>query len=161
MWATIRDVVVFPLVPVTATTGTCGVIVVGAGPSSLAATCSAAALTAVSRSAPGTASSTAATARPISWARVRCCHGKATTIWCRSLVERTRTARRDVPDSWATARTSRPTARSAKRWRNPLSVAPGRACFRPIRRANRTAVSSEAMDRPPMSRVSGMAARGT
>ena len=38
MWAIIRDVVVLPLVPVTATTGTRGAIVVGAAPGSLAAT---------------------------------------------------------------------------------------------------------------------------
>ena len=69
MWAIIRDVVVLPLVPVTATTGTRGVIVVGAGPGSAAATRAAAALTTASTSPPGTASSTSATAVPITWAR--------------------------------------------------------------------------------------------
>jgi hypothetical protein len=38
MCAIIREVVVFPLVPVTATTGTRGRIVVGAGPRSTAET---------------------------------------------------------------------------------------------------------------------------
>ena len=134
MCATIRDVVVLPLVPVTATTGIFGVIVVGSGPGSAPATRSAAALTAASMSAPGTASSTSPTARPISSARVRCFHGKATTSRCASLVERTRTASRDVPDSWATARTRRATARSANRCRNPEPGAPGRAFFSPCGR---------------------------
>ena len=75
MWAIIRLVVVLPLVPVTATTGISGVIVWGTGPSGEAATRSAARLTASSTSAPGTASRTAATARPISSARSRCRHG--------------------------------------------------------------------------------------
>ena len=53
MWATIRDVVVLPLVPVTATTGIRGVIVVGRAPGSAAATSAAAALTAASTSGVG------------------------------------------------------------------------------------------------------------
>ena len=75
MWAIIRLVVVLPLVPVTATTGICGVIVWGASPSSPAVTRSAAWPTASSTSSPGTASSTSATARPIARARSRCRHG--------------------------------------------------------------------------------------
>ncbi len=159
-WAISREVVVFPLVPVTATTGTRGVIVCGVGPGAGRGTRSAASLTACSTSAPGRASSTSATARPITWARSRCTHGNATTIWWGSFVGRTRTASRVVPDSEATARTSRATARTANRCRNPDSAAPGRAFFSPIRLANRAAVSSEAAARVPMSRVSLMAARG-
>ena len=71
MWAIIRLVVVLPLVPVTATTGILGVIVVGAAPFGLSATRLAARLTASSTSAPGSSSSTSPTARPISWARSR------------------------------------------------------------------------------------------
>ena len=166
MWAIIREVVVLPLVPVTATTGTFGVSVRGGSPGSLAATCSAAWPTASSISAdvldtPScTASSASATDRPITWARVRCRHGKATTIWCGSDVGRTRTASRDVPASCAMARTSRPTARTANRCRNPVSGLPGRALVSPIRLANRTARSSETALSPPMSRVSLIAARG-
>ena len=117
-------------------------------------------LTAASMSAPGTASSTEPTARPISSARVRPFHGKATTIVCASEVLRTRTASRVVPDSCAIARTSRATALSANRCRNPESAAPGRAFLSPIRLANRAAVASEAAERPAMSRVSLIAARG-
>ena len=75
MCAIIRDVVVLPLVPVTATTGTFGVIVCGLAPGSAVRTCSAAALTCSSTSPRGSASSTSATARPITWARSRCAHG--------------------------------------------------------------------------------------
>ena len=50
MWATIRLVVVLPFVPVTATTGMAGVMVVGRLPGSAAATSLAAALTAASTS---------------------------------------------------------------------------------------------------------------
>ncbi len=75
MCAIIRLVVVLPLVPVTATTGICGAIVVGDEPSGAAATRSAAWPTASATSSPGTASRTAATARPISSARSRCRHG--------------------------------------------------------------------------------------
>ena len=70
-----RDVVVLPLVPVTATTGTFGVSVCGAFPSSAAATFAAASPTAVSMSVPSGTSRTSATARPITWARSRCRHG--------------------------------------------------------------------------------------
>ena len=160
MCAIIRDVVVLPFVPVTATTGTRGVIVVGAAPGSDAATRAAASPTMASTSPPGTASSTSATAVPITCARLRCRHGKATTIWCWSLVGRTRTASRVVPDSVAIARTSRPTARRANRCRNPVSGFPGRAFRSPIRCANRVAVSSGTAASPPMSRVSLIAARG-
>ena len=52
-----------------------------------------------------------------------------------------------MPDSAAIARTSRATARAAKRWRKPDSARPGRAFRRPIRRANRAAVSSGAAAR--------------
>ena len=45
-----------------------------------------------------------------------------------------------MPDSRAIARTSRATARSANRCRNPLSGSPGRASASPIRRASRAAV---------------------
>jgi hypothetical protein len=160
MCAIIRDVVVLPLVPVTATTGILGVMVCGAAPGSAAATRAAAAPTTASTSPPGTASSTSATAVPITCARVRCRHGKATTIWCWSLVGRTRTASRVAPDSVAIARTSRPTARSANRCRNPVSGLPGRALRSPMRCANRFAVSSGTAASPPMSRVSLIAARG-
>ena len=76
MWATIRDVVVLPLVPVTATIGTRGFSVVGAGPSSDSRTSAAARETSSSTSSaasPGAArpSSTEATARPSAWARLR------------------------------------------------------------------------------------------
>ena len=77
-----------------------------------------------------------------------------------SLVGRTRTASRDVPDSAATARTSRATARAANRWRKPVSGWPGRALRRPIRPANRSAVDVEAEASDPRSRVSLIAARG-
>ena len=160
MWAIIRDVVVLPLVPVTAMTGIFGVMVLGAAPGSDPATFNAAAPTAPSMSALGKESSTSATARPMAWPRSRRRHGKATTSWWGSLVGRTRTASRDVPDSAAIARTSRATARAAKRWRNPVSEAPGRAFRRPIRRANRTAVSSGTAARPLMSSVSLIVARG-
>ena len=75
MCATIREVVVLPLVPVTATTGTRGRSVVGPGPGSEARTDSAAWLTSSSRSGLSSASSTSATARPSAWARVRLRHG--------------------------------------------------------------------------------------
>ena len=75
MCATIREVVVLPLVPVTATTGTLGRSVVGAGPFSASRTVAAACDTSPSRSGPGSSSSTHATARPSSWARVRWRHG--------------------------------------------------------------------------------------
>ncbi len=126
----------------------------------MAATRSAATLTADSTSAPGSASSTSATARPSAWARSRRRHGNATTSWCWSLVGRTRTASRAVPDSAAIARTSRATARAAKRCRKPDSDAPGRALRSPIRRANRAAVSSDAAASGLMSSVSLIAARG-
>ncbi len=116
MWAIIREVVVLPLVPVTATTGTRGVIVVGAAPGSAAATRAAASLTTVSTSPPGTASSTSATAVAITCARVRCRHGKATTIWCWSLVGRTRTASRVAPDSFG----DRPDQPAHRAQREPL-----------------------------------------
>ena len=107
MWAIIRLVVVLPLVPVTATTGTRGVIVRGRRARLGGGHPRGGRADSVVESPPGTASSTSATARPISWARSRRRHGKATTIWCGSLVGRTRTASRAVPHSWATARTSR------------------------------------------------------
>ena len=58
------------------------------------------------------------------------------------------------------ARTSRATARSANRWRNPVSGSPGRAAGSPIRRASRSAVAVGADASGEMSRVSLMAARG-
>ena len=105
-------------------------------PGSAAATRSAAALDRVlDVGAPGSASSTSATARPSAWARPRCRHGKATTSWCGSLVGRTRTASRAVPDS----RGDRPhqprrprAARTAAG--SPCPGAPGRALRSPIRR---------------------------
>ena len=160
MWAIIRLVVVFPLVPVTAMTGTLGVIVVGRAPGAAEATCSAASLTAPSTSGVGRASSAWATARPRASARPRCRHGKATTSWLGSEVGRTRTANREVPDSLAMARTSLSTARMANRCRKPLPGAPGRVVRSPMRRARRSTVSSEAAAMVPMSRVSLMAARG-
>ena len=160
MWAIIRLVVVLPLVPVTATTGIRGVIVVGPSPFGASATRLAARPTASSTSAAGSSSSTAATARPISWARSRCRQGYATTSWCGSLVGRTRTASRLVPDSCATDLTSRETARAANRCRNPLPGSPGRELRSPILAANRVAFSVGTSASPEMSRVSLMAARG-
>src|SRR6478672_5322956 len=78
-WAIIRLVVVLPLVPVTATTGILGVIVVGRVPRSAVRTSSAAALTADSTSGVGSASRALATALPSAVARPRLRHGKATT----------------------------------------------------------------------------------
>ncbi len=81
MCATIRDVVVLPFVPVTATTGTRGRSVVGPGPSSASRTASAAPETSFS-TASGVAPSglpspsrTDATACPSSCARLRLRHG--------------------------------------------------------------------------------------
>ena len=115
-----------PLVPVTATTGTRGVIVRGVvagagGGDPLRGR----ARPRHRRRRPGRASRTSATAWPITCARSRCTHGNATTIRCGSLVGRTRTASRDVPDSEATARTSRATARTANRCRKPDSARTG------------------------------------
>ena len=76
MWAIIRLVVVLPLVPVTATTGTRGVIVCGPVPRSRCADPRRRlARRRRRRRTPGTASSTSATARPITCARSRCRHG--------------------------------------------------------------------------------------
>ena len=75
MCATIREVVVLPLVPVIATTGTFGFSVVGPGPGSDSRTFRAASSTRPSRSAVGSASSTSATARPSACARSRLRHG--------------------------------------------------------------------------------------
>ena len=82
MCATIREVVVLPLVPVTATTGTRGSRVVGPSPGSLEATVcgrdrdGGREPVGLTPSSPGTsASSTEATARPIARARSRCAHG--------------------------------------------------------------------------------------
>ena len=58
MWPIIRDVVVLPLVPVTAMTGTAGRTVVGRGPSSTRRTSAARSLTSASMSSVGSASST-------------------------------------------------------------------------------------------------------
>ncbi len=160
MCAIIRLVVVLPLVPVTATTGIFGVIVCGAAPFGDSATRTAASLTTESTSVLGRWSITSATARPIAWARSRLRHGKATTTRLASLVDRTRTASRAVPDSLAIARTSRSTARSANRWRNPVPGSPGRAFLRPIRAAKRIARSVGAVAIAPMSSVSLIAARG-
>ena len=80
---------------------------------------------------------------------------------CGSLVGRTRTASRVVPDSAATARTSRPTARAANRCRNPVPGAPGRAFASPIRRAKpRRGRRRDAEASAHRSRVSLIAARG-
>ena len=73
--ATIRDVVVLPLVPVTATRGTRGRRVVGTSPGSAARTDSTASASTVVTSGAGTASSTAATASPSASARPRRRHG--------------------------------------------------------------------------------------
>ena len=75
MWAIMRAVVVFPLVPVTAMTGTFGLIVVGWSPRSAVRTTAAASLTRWSTSSLGSASSTAATASPKARARARFRHG--------------------------------------------------------------------------------------
>ena len=120
--------------------GPCGVIVCGPGPRRLGADPVRGLAHRRSTSAAGQVRRARRPRRlPIAWARSRWRHGNATTIWWASLVGRTRTASRVVPDSAATARTSRATARSANRCRNPDSAAPGRAFFRPIRLANRAA----------------------
>ena len=75
MCAIIRDVVVFPLVPVTATTGTRGRIVVGAGPRSTADTWSAAVSMRAATSTVPSPSITEATASPRAVARLRSRHG--------------------------------------------------------------------------------------
>ncbi len=160
MWAIIRLVVVLPLVPVTAMTGIFGTIVVGPAPFSASATCLAALSTISSTSVAGSSSSTSATARPSAWARSRCRQGYATTSVCASLVVRTRTASRLVPDSCAIARTSRASARAANRCRNPVPGSPGRAFLSPIRFANRFALSVGTSASPLMSRVSLIAALG-
>ena len=73
--ATIREVVVLPLVPVTATNGTCGFRVAGAGPGSAPRTDSTAAASTAAGSSAGSASSTAETAWPSASARPRRRHG--------------------------------------------------------------------------------------
>ena len=150
MCAIIREVVVLPLVPVTATTGTRGVIVVGAGPARTRRTRAAASLTtASSRRAPGSASSTSATAAPSACARSRWRHGKATTSWCGSLVG-PRPARRagSCPTPVAIARApAGPTARSANRCRKPGVGRPGRALRSPIRGGE--PLGGRAPGRPP------------
>ena len=75
MCAIIREVVVLPLVPVTATTGTRGLIVVGAGPRSTDCTFRAAASTSVATSTVPRPSITDATASPSARARLRSRHG--------------------------------------------------------------------------------------
>ena len=161
MCATIREVVVLPLVPVTATIGTRGRRVVGPGPRSEARTDSAAWPTSSLEVGAGRAqSSTSATAWPSAWARVRLRQGKATTIWCTSWVGRTRTASRVVPASAAIWRSSRSMARAANRCRNPLPGSPGRDRFRPTREANRSATSVGASMSWVRSSVSLIAARG-
>ena len=75
MCAIIREVVVLPLVPVTATTGTRGRIVVGAGPRSTADTCRAAVSTSVVTSTVPSPSITETTASPSARARLRSRHG--------------------------------------------------------------------------------------
>ena len=160
MWAIIREVVVLPLVPVTATTGTRGLIVVGLLPGSTAAARAAASPTTPSMSLLGSASRTSATASPSATPEPRCRQGNATTSWCGSLVDRTRTASLVVPVSRAIALTRRAVARAANRCRNPVSGAPGRAFFNPIREANLSARSSGTAARALMSIVSLIAARG-
>ena len=71
MCAIIREVVVLPLVPVTATTGTFGRIVVGPGPRSVVTTCRAASSTSVATSVRPRPSMTEATASPSARARLR------------------------------------------------------------------------------------------
>ena len=113
MWAIIRLVVVLPFVPVTAITGTRSVNVAGRSPSGAADTRAAARATASSGEVSGRASRTPATSRARASARVRCRQGKAgRRRGACSAVGRTRTARRDVPLSAASARTSRATARA-------------------------------------------------
>ena len=142
MWATIRLVVVLPLVPVTATTGIVGVIVVGRlarlGGRDLLGGGADRGLDVgggqgVERVRDGL---TQRRARP------RWRHGKATTRTSGSEVGRTRTARRRVPASLAMARTRRSTARRAKRCRKPDPGAPGRVVRSPMRRAKRSTASS-------------------
>ena len=65
-----------------------------------------------------------------------------------------------MPASPAMARTSRSTARSANRWRNPDPAAPGRVVRSPMRRAKRSTASSDASVMVETSRVSFTAARG-
>ena len=146
MCAIIREVVVLPLVPVTATTGTLGRIVVGPGPRSVEATWLRGALDegARRRSSPeavddrgdrlaeraGTVAVSPRVghddARPARWwaARVR------RDGWC--------------PDSAATRRTSRVTSRVRERWRKPLIGASARRELMPRRSASRRTSASGA-----------------
>ena len=161
MWPIIREVVVLPLVPVTAMTGIRGLSVVGRSPASAAATRSAAALTAVVDVAAGSASSTVGDGLGPAPGRGR---GGATGRRRRPGAGRGRPhphgEPRACPTSAAICRTSRATARAANRCRKPDSAAPGRALRSPIRRANRAAVSSGAARSALRSRVSLIAARG-
>ena len=75
MCAIIREVVVLPLVPVTATTGTRGRMVVGPGPRSTVGTRRAASSTSVPTSVVPRPSITEATASPSARARLRSRHG--------------------------------------------------------------------------------------
>ena len=150
MWAIIRLVVVLPLVPVTATTGIRGVIVVGRGPARRRATRAAAALTASSTSPAGSASSTSATALPTSRRAVHA------------------TGRRPRPGAgrWSVG-PGPPAARSrlvrhrphqpgqgpgGEPLAEPGSGAPGRAFLSPMRRANRWAFSVDSEPSALMSR---------
>ena len=108
---------------------------------------------------PAAASSTAPTARPISWARVASRQGNATTmVWVGGR------AHPDGESRGAGLLRHRPhqpgDGPRANRCRKPESGSPGRAWRSPIRWANRPAVASLGTDSPVMSRVSLIAARG-
>ena len=142
------EVVVLPLVPVTATTGTCGVIVRRRGsPGSAARDLARRPRSRPPRRRPsGSASSTVGDGPAHHLGAARGArHGKATTIWCGSLVGRTRTASRAVPDS----RGDRPHQPPDRAQREPLPEArvrrarAGRSAAR-SGAANRSAVSSDA-----------------
>ena len=150
MWAIIREVVVLPLVPVTATTGTRGVIVCGAAPGSAAATRSAAAPTAASMSAPG---------HGVEHVGHRATHllgarpGAPTGRRPRSGAGRWSGAPERRAATYRTPRRSpapaAPTARSANRCRKPgLRPRPGARSAARSGVANRAAVSSEAARQP-------------
>ena len=162
MCATIREVVVLPLVPVTATTGTRGRSVVGPGPGSAART-------------------VAGGPRPTSVVEVRAGQrvehlGDRPAERLGAVAAAPRVGDHDLvdvvgrPDPHARAgwcrpraaiwRTSRSTARAANRCRKPLPGCPGRALRSPTREAKRSATRSGASISRVRSSVSLIAARG-
>ncbi len=106
MCAIIRDVVVLPFVPVTATTGTFGRSVGGGLPGGSSRTRSPTEWISSLRSSAPNASSTSTIAAPSARARPSCAHGNATTSRRTSDSGRTRTPIRPIPASRAIRRTT-------------------------------------------------------